>query len=170
MGPSLGPTLSRADGSSRLSTGVLANREQEEPGGIAVGATHGPYAPNWHICARRHAEAGSFGDVPAVTPCRRENWHTDRPETRDQAVARAASTAGHVESAAIFVMSATRWGPIFDSASIWVLLIRRRMLCSSRWVIPGLAEGVAGWLAGQRVAGGSRSSGGCRHRVKNGRR
>jgi hypothetical protein len=44
------------------------------------------------------------------------------------------------------------------------LLIRRRMLCSSRWVIPGLAEGVTGWPAGQRVAGGSRSSGGCRHR------
>ena len=33
-------------------------------------------------------------------------------------------------------------------------------------VIPDLAEGVTGWLAGQRVAGGSRSSGGCRHRVK----
>ena len=33
-------------------------------------------------------------------------------------------------------------------------------------VIPGLAEGVTGWLAGQRVAGGSRSSGGCRHRVR----
>jgi hypothetical protein len=31
-------------------------------------------------------------------------------------------------------------------------------------------RGVTGWLAGQRVAGGSRSSGGCRHRVKNGRR
>src|SRR6185437_7700599 len=28
-----------------------------------------------------------------------------------------------------------------ESASIWVLLARRRMLCSSRWVIPGLAEG-----------------------------
>ncbi len=36
-----------------------------------------------------------------MTPCRRENWHTNRPETRDQAVARAASTAGHVESPAI---------------------------------------------------------------------
>jgi hypothetical protein len=35
-----------------------------------------------------------------------------------------------------------------DSA-IWVLLIRRRMLCSLRWVIPGLAEGVTGWLAGR---------------------
>ena len=32
----------------------------------------------------------------------------------------------------------------------WVLLIRRRMLCSSRWVIPGLAEGVTGWLASRR--------------------
>ena len=31
-------------------------------------------------------------------------------------------------------------------------------------------KGVMGWLAGQRVAGGSRSSGGCRHRVENGRR
>jgi len=31
-----------------------------------------------------------------------------------------------------------------------VLLIRRRMLCSSRWVIPGLAEGVTGWLASRR--------------------
>jgi hypothetical protein len=29
-------------------------------------------------------------------------------------------------------------------------LIRWRMLCSSRWVIPGLAEGVTGWLAGRR--------------------
>jgi hypothetical protein len=36
-----------------------------------------------------------------VTPCRCENRHTDRPETRDQAVARADSTAGHVESPAI---------------------------------------------------------------------
>ena len=53
-----------------------------------------------------------------------------------------------------------------NSYSIWVLLIRRRMLCPSRWVIPGLAGGVTGWLAGQRVVGGSRSSGGCRHRVK----
>jgi len=35
-------------------------------------------------------------------------------------------------------------------SALWVLLIRRRMLCSSRWVIPGLAEGVTGWLAGQR--------------------
>ncbi len=26
-------------------------------------------------------------------------------------------------------------------SAIWVLLIRRRMLCSSRWVIRGLAEG-----------------------------
>jgi len=33
--------------------------------------------------------------------------------------------------------------------AIWVLLIRRRMLCSLRWVIPGLAEGVTGWLAGR---------------------
>jgi hypothetical protein len=29
------------------------------------------------------------------------------------------------------------------------------MLCSSRWVILGLAEGVTGWLASLRVAGGS---------------
>jgi hypothetical protein len=35
-------------------------------------------------------------------------------------------------------------------SAIWVLLIRRRMLCSSRWVIPGLAEGVTGWLASRR--------------------
>jgi integrase len=35
--------------------------------------------------------------------------------------------------------------------SIWVLLVRRRMLCPSRWVIPDLAEGVTGWPAGQRV-------------------
>jgi integrase len=32
------------------------------------------------------------------------------------------------------------------------------MLCPSRWVIPGLAAGVTGWPASQRVAGGSRSS------------
>jgi len=36
------------------------------------------------------------------------------------------------------------------------------------WVIPGLAAGVTGWPAGQRVAA-SRSSGRCRHRLKNGR-
>jgi hypothetical protein len=40
------------------------------------------------------------------------------------------------------------------------------MLCSSQWVIPGLAEGVTGWLTGQQVADGSKSSVGCRHRVK----
>src|ERR1700730_2433379 len=40
--------------------------------------------------------------------------------------------------------------PLESKYSVWVLLIRRRMLCSSRWVIPGLAEGVTGWLAGQR--------------------
>jgi len=51
-------------------------------------------------------------------------------------------------------------------SAIWVLLIRMRISCSSRWVIPGLAEGVTGWLAGQWVGCGSRSSGGCRHRVK----
>jgi hypothetical protein len=43
-------------------------------------------------------------------------------------------------------------------SAIWVLLVHRRMLCPSRWVIPGLAAGVTGWPAGQRVAGGSRSS------------
>ncbi len=47
-------------------------------------------------------------------------------------------------------------------------LIRRRMFCSSRWVIPGPAAGVTGWPAGQRAVGGSRSSGRCRYRVKNG--
>jgi hypothetical protein len=35
-------------------------------------------------------------------------------------------------------------------SALWVLLIHRRMLCFSRWVIPGLAEGVTGWTAGQR--------------------
>jgi hypothetical protein len=39
-------------------------------------------------------------------------------------------------------------GPV--NSAIWVLWIRWRMLCSSRWVIPGLAEGVTGWLAGRR--------------------
>ena len=42
-------------------------------------------------------------------------------------------------------------------------LVRRRMLCSSRWVIPGLAvaAGVTGWPAGQRVptAAGLRAAG-----------
>jgi hypothetical protein len=47
-------------------------------------------------------------------------------------------------------------------------LIRRRMFCSSRWVIPGPAAGVTGWPAGQRAVGGSRSSGRCHYRVKNG--
>lgn len=50
--------------------------------------------------ARRRKPVGVV-HVPAVRPCRRKNWHTDRPKTRDQAVARAASTAGHVESPVI---------------------------------------------------------------------
>jgi hypothetical protein len=32
----------------------------------------------------------------------------------------------------------------------WVLLVRRCMLCPSRWVIPGLAAGVTGWPTGSR--------------------
>jgi len=38
---------------------------------------------------------------------------------------------------------------------------RRRMLCPSRWVIPGLAAGVTGWSADQRVptAAGLRAAG-----------
>src|SRR5258705_6435983 len=36
-------------------------------------------------------------------------------------------------------------------SAICVLSVRRRMLCSSRWVIPGLAAGVTGWPVDQRV-------------------
>src|SRR5690348_13598469 len=37
-----------------------------------------------------------------------------------------------------------------ESAGICVLSVRRRMLCPSRWVIPGLAAGITGWSADQR--------------------
>jgi hypothetical protein len=40
-----------------------------------------------------------------------------------------------------------------------VLLVRRRMFCPSRWVIPGLAAGVNGMAGRPAGADGSRSSG-----------
>jgi len=48
-----------------------------------------------------------------------------------------------------------------ESAGICVLSVRRRMLCPSRWVIPGLAAAVTGWSADQRVptAAGLRAAG-----------
>jgi|SRR6266851_194 len=39
-------------------------------------------------------------------------------------------------------------------------LIRRCMLCSSRWVIPGLAAGVTGWSAGRGHPTGPARAGG----------
>jgi hypothetical protein len=60
--------------------------------------------------------------------------------------------------------------PISTNSAIWVLLIRLRMLCSSRWVIPGLAEGVTGMDGGPAGSRRQPVFGGCRHRVKNGRR
>jgi hypothetical protein len=54
-------------------------------------------------------------DAAAAAPCTGENRHTYSPETRNQAVARGDSTAGHLGVTCNFVTLATRWDPIFDS-------------------------------------------------------